>query len=329
MTKLEQAIQNYAERNAQLGLRNVTDLNDAIRSGNTHRIIDDAETQQQAELHSIAKQIAENPAIQVVLLAGPSSSGKTSTINRLSMHLINLGKVPVILSMDNWFVNRDQTPLDENGEKDFESLYAVDLPQLDKDMQGLFQGYEVSLPTYNFNTGKREYQGRLLHLRPNSVVILEGIHALNPVLYKHMPEDKRFLIYASALTTLRIDDETRISTSENRLIRRLCRDHTTRGVSGESTLLRWQSVRRGEEKWIFPYQENADVMFNTALIYELAALQPKATLILREVPYSSPVRQEAERLLHFLSYFTPISDIGIPANSIIREFIGGSAFEVG
>ena len=267
--------------------------------------------------------------IKIVLLAGTSSSGKTSTTNRLAQHLTNHNLSPVILSMDNWFVNRADTPLDENGEKDFESIYAVDLKRLDQDMRGLFDGFEVSLPTYNFNTGQREYRGHLLQLKPNSIIIIEGIHALNPILHEDIPADQKFLIYASALTTLRIDDETRISTSENRLIRRLCRDYTTRGVSGESTLLRWQSVRRGEEKWIFPFQENADVMFNTAMVYELSALQYKATNVLREIPISSPARQEAERLLHFLSYFTPISDIGIPNESIIREFIGGSVFEVG
>ena len=329
MSKLEQAIKENAERNALLGLQNVADLNNAILAGKTHKIIDDAESQMQADLAAIANQIASNPKIKIVLLAGPSSSGKTSTTNRLAQHLTNHNLSPVILSMDNWFVNRADTPLDENGEKDFESIYAVDLKRLDQDMRGLFDGFEVSLPTYNFNTGQREYRGHLLQLKPNSIIIIEGIHALNPIFHEDIPADQKFLIYASALTTLRIDDETRISTSENRLIRRLCRDYTTRGVSGESTLLRWQSVRRGEEKWIFPFQENADVMFNTAMVYELSALQYKATNVLREIPISSPARQEAERLLHFLSYFTPISDIGIPNESIIREFIGGSVFEVG
>ena len=328
MTKLEATIQRNAERNAALGLNNVTDLNLAISSGRIRQIMDEAERIQNEDLYQIAQQLVNKPDLKIVLLAGPSSSGKTSTINRLSMHLIKLGKMPVILSMDNWFVNRDQTPLDENGEKDFESLYAVDLEQLGKDMRGLFAGYEVSMPTYNFTTGKREYQGRMIQLRPENVVIMEGIHALNPILHQEVPPEKKHLIYASALTTLRIDDETRISTSENRLIRRLCRDYTTRGVSGESTLLRWQSVRRGEEKWIFPYQENADVFFNTTLIYELAALQPKAVHILQEVPFDSPARPEADRLLHFLSYFLPISNLDIPTDSILREFVGGSVFDV-
>ena len=328
MSKLEQAIQENAARNASLGLLNVTDLNNAILAGKTHKIIDDAETQMQTDLATIAQQIASNPAIKIVLLAGPSSSGKTSTTNRLALHLTNHNLSPVILSMDNWFVNRRDTPLDEYGEKDYESIYAVDLKQFKHDLDSLFEGYEISLPTYNFNIGERQYLGNMLQLKPNNIILIEGIHALNPILHENMPNCEKFLIYASALTTLRIDDETRISTSENRLIRRMCRDYTTRGVSGENTLLRWPSVRRGEEKWIFPFQENADVMFNTAMIYELSALQYKANNVLREVPISSPVRQEAERLMHFLSYFTPISDIGIPNESILREFIGGSVFDI-
>ncbi|MCR5393790.1 MAG: nucleoside kinase [Bacteroidales bacterium] len=328
MTKLEQAIQNYASLNADLGLRDVTDLNLAITSGRTQKVIDDAERQQEADLHRIAGVIASRPEIKMILLSGPSSSGKTSTANRLALHLTDYGKKPLILSMDNWFVNREDSPLDENGEKDYESIYALDIKTFQRDLRDLIDGVRIAMPTYNFSRGEREFRGETLQLHSGNLLIIEGIHALNPMLTETIADRNKFLLYASALTSLRIDDETRISTSENRLIRRMCRDYTTRGVSAEDTLHRWQSVRRGEEKWIFPYQENADVMFNTAMIYELSALQPKALFILRQVPISSPMRAEAERLIHFLSFFTPISDIGIPSHSIIREFIGGSAFDV-
>ena len=309
--------------------RRVAYINEMIESGHAAELVKEGEDYHAEQLASIARNICSRAGVRVVLIAGPSSSGKTSTSHRLCLELLAQGKEPVALSLDNWYVDGSLTPVKEDGSKDYESVYAIDLAQLESDLKALIAGQEIALPTFNFAEERREYLGETLQMAPDAVLVIEGIHALNPILHKNIPAEDKHLIYASALTSLRIDDETRISTSENRLIRRLCRDYTTRGVSGESTLLRWQSVRRGEEKWIFPFQENADVFFNTTLIYELAALQPKAVHILREVPFDSPARPEAERLLNFLSYFSPISEINIPNDSIIREFIGGSVFNVG
>lgn len=329
MGKIDDTIRERAEWNAKAGLKDVSDLNAAIKQGRIGDIIRTTEALQEKHLARIAEEIARRSSVRLVLLAGPSSSGKTSTSKRLSVQLMTCLKRPVALSMDNWFVNRDQTPLDENGEKDFESIYSVDLAQFNKDLQDLIAGREVQLPTYNFQKGEREYRGDTLCLEPDDILIVEGIHALNPILTEDIPAEQKFLVYASALTALRLDANTRISTSDNRLLRRMCRDYTTRGCSAEDTLLRWPSVRRGEEKWIFPFQENADAVFNTAMVYEISAIYPKAVKVLSEVPVDSPVIEEAKRLLHFLTYFTPVPDKEIPMNSLLREFIGGSVFEVG
>lgn len=329
MSKIEDTIKARAEWNAKAGLKDVADLNNAIKDGRIGDIIRTTEALQEKHLARIAEDIASRNGVRIVLLAGPSSSGKTSTSKRLSVQLMTCLKRPVALSMDNWFVNRDQTPLDENGEQDFESIYSVDIAQFNSDLQGLIDGHEVKLPTYNFQKGVREYRGDTLQLEPEDILIIEGIHALNPILTEKIAPEKKYMVYASALTALRLDEGHRISTSDNRLLRRMCRDYTTRGCSAEDTLLRWPSVRRGEEKWIFPFQENADAIFNTAMVYEIAALYPKAVKILSEVPVESPVMAEANRLLHFLTYFTPVPDKEIPMNSLLREFIGGSVFEVG
>lgn len=329
MSKIEDTIRERAEWNAKAGLKDVTDLNNAIKGGRIGDIIRTTEALQEKHLARIAEDIAARPDVRIVLLAGPSSSGKTSTSKRLSVQLMTCLKRPVALSMDNWFVNRDQTPLDENGEQDFESVYSVDIPQFNKDLQDLIDGREVQLLTYNFQRGEREYLGDTLQLEPEDILIIEGIHALNPMLTQEIAPEHKFLVYASALTALRLDSDTRISTSDNRLLRRMCRDYTTRGCSAEDTLLRWPSVRRGEEKWIFPYQENADAIFNTAMVYEIPALYPKAVKVLSEVPVDSPAMPEAQRLLHFLTYFVPVPDKEIPMNSLLREFIGGSVFNVG
>ncbi|MBP5716559.1 MAG: nucleoside kinase [Bacteroidales bacterium] len=329
MSKIEDTIRRRAEWNARFGISNVNDLNNAIREGRAGDIIRTTEALQEKQLAAIAEEIASRPEIKVVLLAGPSSSGKTSTSMRLSIQLMTCLKRPVALSMDNWFVNRDDTPLDENGEKDYESVYALDLEQFNHDLQELIIGHEIKLPTYNFHSGRREYHGQKLHLEADNLLIIEGIHALNPVLTERIPAANKYLVYASALTALQLQEGVRISTSDNRLIRRLCRDYSTRGCSAESTLMRWPSVRRGEEKWIFPFQENAYAVFNTAMVYELAALHPKAKQVLSEVQPDSPVYPEAQRLLKFLSYFVPLPDNEIPRNSLLREFIGGSVFDVG
>jgi len=329
MSKIEDTIRERAEWNARFGLRDVRDLNKAIHEGRIGDIIRTTEALQEKYLAAIAEEIASRPKVKIVLLAGPSSSGKTSTSKRLAIQLMTCLKKPLTLSMDNWFVNREDTPLDEFGEKDYESVYALDLPRFNQDLQDLIDGNEILLPTFNFQFGQREYRGEKLKLNDDNILIVEGIHALNPVLTQSIAAENKFLVYASALTALRIDEETRISTSDHRLIRRMCRDYSTRGCSAEDTLMRWPSVRRGEEKWIFPFQENADAVFNTAMVYELPALYSKAFKVLIEVPSDSPVAEEAHRLLSFLSNFVQIPDEEIPNNSLLREFIGGSVFDVG
>ncbi len=329
MSKLNDTIEEQVRWNERAGLKDVNDLNKAIEEGRIGDIIRTAEALQEKKLAAIAEKIAANADIKMILLAGPSSSGKTSTSRRLSIQLMTCWKKPVALSMDNWFVDRVNTPLDENGEKDYESIYALDLDQFNKDLQDLIDGKEIQLPTYNFQKGEREYKGNTLKLDADSLLILEGIHALNPLLLDKIDRKHKFLIYASALTGLRMEGDTRISTSDNRLLRRMCRDYATRGCSAEETLSRWPSVRRGEEKWIFPYQENADCFFNTAMLYEFSALYPKSAKLLSEIPVESPQMPEAHRLLHFLTYFTPIPDNEVPNNSLLREFIGGSVFDVG
>ena len=329
MSKLTDTIDEQVRWNDRAGLKDVNDLNRAIKDGRIGDIIRTSEALQEKKLAAIAEKIANDPDIKVILLAGPSSSGKTSTSKRLSIQLMTCWKKPVALSMDNWFVNREQTPLDENGEKDYESIFALDLEQFNQDLNDLIDGKEVQLPTYNFQKGEREYRGNSLKLEADNLLILEGIHALNPLLSNKIERQHKFLLYASALTGLRMEGDSRISSSDNRLLRRMCRDYSTRGCSAEETLARWPAVRRGEEKWIFPYQENADCFFNTAMIYEFSALYPKSAKLLSEIPVESPLMEEAHRLLHFLTYFTPIPDKEIPNNSLLREFIGGSVFDVG
>jgi uridine kinase len=239
--------------------------------------------------------------------------------------MVNLLK-PVGISLDDYFVNRDNTPLDENGEKDYESLYALDLELFEDHMLKLMSGETVELPTYNFVTGKREYRGNFLKMDNNSILIIEGIHGLNPKLTEHIPEDMKFKIYVSALTTISLDDHNWIPASDNRLIRRIVRDYRYRGYSAQTTISRWDSVRHGEDKWIFPFQENADVMFNSAMIYELAAIRIHAEPILMQVPRTVPEYSEAYRLLKFLGYFNYITDRELPPTSLLREFLGGSSF---
>ncbi|WP_185154828.1 nucleoside kinase [Dysgonomonas sp. 25] len=312
-----------------IGLDNVGDLNKANLEGRTSDIIKVSEALQEKKIADIATQIAHrfNDGVRVVLIAGPSSSGKTTTRMRLEVQLMaNLIK-PVGLSLDNYFVDREKTPLDENGDYDFESLYALDLDLFNSDLTNLLKGEKIALPTFNFTTGKREYKGDELQLHENNILVIEGIHGLNPELTPHIPDSKKFLIYVSALTAISLDDHNWIPTTDNRLLRRMVRDFRYRGYSAIDTLSRWPSVRKGEDKWIFPYQENADVMFNSAMIYELAALRKYAEPILRQVPKNIPEYSEAHRLLRFLGYFHYINDRELPPTSLLREFLGGSSFK--
>lgn len=312
-----------------LGVENVSDLNKANRTGRMTDIVKVAEALQEKTIADIAEKIATRfkKGVRIVLVSGPSSSGKTTFRKRLEVQLmVNLIK-PVGISLDDYFVNRVDTPKDENGDYDYESLYALDLKQFNEDMTRLLNGEKVSLPTYNFTTGQREYKGHELQIDENNVIIIEGIHGLNPELTQNIDDSKKFFVYVSALTTISLDDHNWISTTDNRLIRRLVRDYRYRNYSAIDTISRWDSVRRGEEKWIFPYQENADVMFNSATMYELAALRKYAEPILLQVPKTAPEFAEANRLLKFLSYFNYINDWEMPPTSLLREFLGGSSFK--
>ncbi|MCE5205204.1 MAG: nucleoside kinase [Porphyromonadaceae bacterium] len=309
-------------------LDNVGDLNQAKLEGRMSEVIQVAEAYQSKQIGEIAEEITRRfqEGVRVVLISGPSSSGKTTFRKRLEIQLLVNLLTPVGISLDDYFVDRDKTPLDENGEKDYESLYALDLDLFEKHMLQLMQGEEVELPFYNFVTGKREYKKNFLKMTDNSILIVEGIHGLNPELTAHIPQDKIFKVYVSALTTISLDDHNWIPASDNRLIRRIVRDYRYRGYSAEQTISRWDSVRHGEEKWIFPFQENADVMFNSAMIYELAAIRRHAEPVLMQVPRTVPEYSEAYRLLKFLSYFNYITDRELPPTSLLREFLGGSSF---
>ena len=309
-------------------LDNVSDLNRAKLADRMSEVIQVAEAYQSKQIGEIAEEITRRfqDGVRVVLISGPSSSGKTTFRKRLEIQLlVNLLR-PVGISLDDYFVERDKTPLDEKGEKDYESLYALDLELFEQHMIRLMQGEEVELPFYNFVTGKREFKKNFLKMSDNSILIVEGIHGLNPELTAHIPPEKVFKVYVSALTTISLDDHNWIPASDNRLIRRIVRDYRYRGYSAEQTISRWDSVRRGEEKWIFPFQENADVMFNSAMIYELAAIRRHAEPILLQVPRTAPEYSEAYRLLKFLGYFNYITDRELPPTSLLREFLGGSSF---
>ena len=290
-----------------------------------------AEALQEKKIAQIADTIfhrGENGnRVKLVLIAGPSSSGKTTFSKRLSIQLMTNGLKPFPISLDNYFVDREETPLDENGNYDYESLYALDLELFNQQLQALLRGEEVELPRFNFSLGKKEYKGDKLKIEDNTILILEGIHALNPELTPHIPAERKFKIYVSALTTISLDDHNWIPTTDNRLLRRIIRDFNYRGYSARETISRWPSVRAGEDKWIFPYQENADVMFNSALLFEFAVLRLHAEPILMGVPRNCPEYCEAYRLLKFIKYFVPVQDKEIPPTSLLREFLGGSSFK--
>ena len=264
--------------------------------------------------------------LKVVLISGPSSSGKTTFSKRLSIQLMTNLMSPISISLDDYFVERENSPRDENGDYDFESLYSLDLALFNDHINRLINGEVVDIPTYNFSLGKKEYTGKKLQLKPENILIMEGIHALNPALTTMIDEKLKFRIYVSALTTISLDDHNWIPTTDNRLIRRIVRDNQFRKCSAEDTIARWPSVRAGEDKWIFPYQENADMMFNSAMLYELSVLKKQAEPLLQDVPAFSPYYAEAYRLLRFLSYFKSIEESEIPPISLLREFLGGSSF---
>ncbi len=303
-------------------------LNEQISQGNIKDIILVAEALQEKKIAEIATMIAESKDKKFIMIAGPSSSGKTSFSHRLSIQLKANGLNPHPIGVDDYFINRDITPRDENGNYNFEVLEALDVEQFNKDMLDLLDGKTIKMPTYNFITGKREYKGNTLTLGKDDILVIEGIHGLNDKLSYALPKNSKFKIYISALTQLNIDEHNRISTTDGRLIRRMVRDARTRGISAEETIARWQSVRNGEESYIFPFQEEADVMFNSALIYELSVLKQFAEPLLFGIPSTSPEYVEAKRLLKFLDYFLGVNTEDIPNNSLVREFVGGSCFNV-
>ncbi len=310
-----------------LGMSTVGDFNEAVKAGLSTELINVSEALQEKKISQIADMIATRRGVRVVLISGPSSSGKTTFCKRLSIQLLTCGIKPVQISLDDYFVHRENTPKDEHGEYDYESLYALDIPLLNSQLNTLFAGGEVELPKYNFQTGRSEKSGRRLKLDDDHVLVVEGIHALNPELTALIPEEQKFRVYASALTTILLDTHNYIPTTDNRLLRRIIRDYKYRGVSAMETIRRWPSVRAGENKWIFPYQENADVMFNTALLFELAVIKNQAEPLLELVPENAEEYAEAYRLLKFLKYIAPIPNRQLPPTSLLREFLGGSSFK--
>lgn len=310
-----------------LGISTIGDLNKAVEEGKSNGLIQLSEALQEKKIAQIADEIAKRKNVKMVLIAGPSSSGKTTTCKRLSVQLAVNGIHPIGISLDDYFVNREQTPRDETGDYDYEHLHALNIPLLNEQMNALFRGVEVELPRYNFQMGRSEKSGRRLRLQGNEVLVLEGIHALNPELTASIPNDQIFRVYASALTTILLDTHNYIPTTDNRLLRRIVRDYKYRGVSACDTIRRWPSVRRGENRWIFPYQENADAMFNSAMLFELAVLKNQALPLLEQVPENCEEYAEAYRLMKFLRYIHTIKEDQIPPTSLLREFLGGSSFE--
>ena len=310
-----------------MGLRTVGDFNEMVKKGQATNLINVSEALQEKKLTEIADEIASRKDVKLVLLAGPSSSGKTTTCKRLSIQLLANGIKPLQISLDDYFVDREHTPKDDKGEYDYESIYALNLKLINDQFNALFRGEEIELPKYNFQTGRSEKSGKKLRMQLNNVLVVEGIHALNPELTAQIPEAQKFRVYVSALTTILLDDHNYIPTTDNRLLRRIIRDYKYRGVNAQETIHRWPSVRAGENKWIFPYQENADVMFNSAMLFELAVIKQQAEPLLEQVPENCEEYSEAYRLRKFLKYFQPIPNRDIPPTSLLREFLGGSSFK--
>ena len=309
-----------------VGVRTVGDFNEIVGAGRSTDLINVSEALQEKKISQIADEIAGRKGVKLVLLAGPSSSGKTTTCKRLSIQLVANGLKPLQISLDDYFVNRDQTPHDENGEYDYESIYALNLNLINEQFNALFRGEEVELPKYDFQTGVSRPSGKKLKMQENNVLVVEGIHALNPELTAHIPEKQKFRVYVSALTTILLDDHNYIPTTDNRLLRRIIRDYKYRGVDARESIRRWPSVRSGENKWIFPFQENADAVFNSAMLFELAVIKQQAEPLLEQVPENCEEYSEAYRLRKFLKYIRPIPNKDIPPTSLLREFLGGSSF---
>jgi len=326
--KMFDIFQEFSDWNRVLNIRNLSDINNSCANGKAETLIKISEALHEKKIGHIADMIDERKkAVKLVLISGPSSSGKTTFGKRLAIQLMVAGMKPVNLSLDNYFVNREETPLDENGEYDFEALKALDVELFNQQLIDLLAGKEVEIPKFSFETGQRYYDGEKLKMNNDNILIVEGIHGLNPELTHLIPEQSKFKIYVSALTSVNIDNQNLIHTTDNRLIRRIVRDYKYRRYSAQDTISRWASVRRGEDAHIFPFQEEADVMFNTALLYELSVLKQQAEPILLEVQPNQPEYAEARRLLNFFSYFKPIQPSEIPPTSIIREFLGGSSFD--
>ena len=329
LTKQDKMIEIFKEHHrwqSILGIRTVGDFNQAVGAGFTTDIINISEALQEKKIAKIAEEIANRKGVKLVLLAGPSSSGKTTSCKRLSIQLAVNGLKPLQISLDDYFVDREKTPKDANGEYDYESIYALDLQLINDQFNALFRGEEVELPKYDFQTGKSKKSGKKLKMSPENVLVVEGIHALNPELTSQIPNEHIFRVYASALTTILLDNHNYIPTTDNRLLRRIIRDYKYRGVSAQETIHRWPSVRAGENKWIFPFQENADAMLNTAMLYELAVIKMQAEPLLQQVPENCEEYAEAYRLLKFLKYFKGIPYNNLPPTSLLREFLGGSSF---
>ena len=329
MTRQDKMFEIFKEHHrwqSILGIRTVGDFNQAIDANHSTDIINISEALQEKKIARIAEEIASRKGVKLVLLAGPSSSGKTTSCKRLSIQLAVNGLKPLQISLDDYFVDREKTPKDASGEYDYESIYALDLDLINEQFNALFRGEEVELPKYDFQSGKSKKSGNKLKMNDNNVLVVEGIHALNPELTAHIPQEQIFRVYASALTTILLDNHNYIPTTDNRLLRRIIRDYKYRGVSAQETIHRWPSVRAGENKWIFPFQENADAMLNTAMLYELAVIKTQAEPLLQQVPENCEEYAEAYRLLKFLKYFKGIPYNNLPPTSLLREFLGGSSF---
>lgn len=329
MTRQDKMFEIFKEHHrwqSILGIRTVGDFNQAIDANYSTGIINISEALQEKKIAKIAEEIASRKGVKLVLLAGPSSSGKTTSCKRLSIQLAVNGVKPLQISLDDYFVDREKTPKDASGEYDYESIYALDLDLINEQFNALFRGEEVELPKYDFQSGKSKKSGNKLKMNDNNVLVVEGIHALNPELTAHIPQEQIFRVYASALTTILLDNHNYIPTTDNRLLRRIIRDYKYRGVSAQETIHRWPSVRAGENKWIFPFQENADAMLNTAMLYELAVIKTQAEPLLQQVPENCEEYAEAYRLLKFLKYFKGIPYNNLPPTSLLREFLGGSSF---
>lgn len=324
--KLHALFEERLQWHCKMGVETIGDFNKGVRAGHGVDLLNVSEALQERRLSQIADMIRERGA-RVVLIAGPSSSGKTTFSKRLSIQLLACGLTPYAISLDDYFVNRTLTPRKPDGDYDFESIHSIDLPYFNESLTRILAGEEVDIPTYNFKSGEREFNGKRLKLSPHMVLVIEGTHALNPMLTSQVSDNEKFRIYVSALTSIKLDYHNYISTSDNRLLRRIIRDAKYRGYPAQETIMRWPDVRKGEEEWIFPYQENADVMFNSSLFYELAVFKQQAEAMLRAVPENVPEYSEAQRLLRFLDYIVPLQEKEMPPTSLAREFLGGSSFQ--